>query len=111
MRTTGCAQHPQRTQSGGQVLSGAVSDAVHVSGDTRAIAPEASANRISRTAHSRTRFTLFLYSTNETVLLTRPTGAELERCPSDGAPQLRPPSRSLHNGQRWKVECRGGSHC
>ena len=49
--TTGCAQQPHRTHNGGQLPSGRLSENdVHVSGDTNAIAPEASANNSNRTA-------------------------------------------------------------
>ena len=52
--TVGCAQHPQRTHKAGQFPSGTVSVAeVHVSGETKAIRPEASARRIANTTRSR----------------------------------------------------------
>lgn len=62
--TVGCAQHPQRTHRAGQLPSGTVSVTdVHVSGETKAIRPEASARRIANTTQRRTRDKPFLYST------------------------------------------------
>ncbi len=62
--TVGCAQHPQRTHRAGQFPSGTVSVTdVQVSGETKAITPEASARRIANMALRRTRNTPSLYIT------------------------------------------------